>query len=67
MLLGDSFSVHMDRYLARVIQTTTGVAVDARYADGRAQAEEERLFADYYQMAPRLVLVVMTERNFANE
>ncbi|MCA9321752.1 MAG: hypothetical protein KDB53_13505 [Planctomycetes bacterium] len=67
LLLGDSFSVHMDRYLARVIQTTTGVAVDARYADGRAQAEEERLFADYYQMAPRLVLVVMTERNFANE
>ncbi len=67
ILLGDSFTVHMGAVLPRLIQAVTGLTVDARYADGKDQGHEDELFAEYAGRAPKLVLVVLTERRFANE
>ncbi|HGY92534.1 MAG TPA: hypothetical protein ENK43_15310 [Planctomycetes bacterium] len=67
ILLGDSFTVHMDALLPRLIQAVTGLSVDARYSDGKEQGHEDELFAEYAGRAPKLVLVVLTERRFANE
>ncbi len=67
ILLGDSFTVHMEAVLPRLIQAVTGLTVDARYSDGKDHGHEDELFAEYAGHAPKLVLVVLTERRFANE
>ena len=67
VILGDSFFRHYDGLFQRLIQAATGMTVDARYAGFRAGGLAfSRLFQEYGQRPPKLILMGFTERRFAS-